>query len=54
MVFKKAKIGISQIFTLVTIVTKVHRVIYTLKVAKPLKVLNLCPSTNIYIICVRT
>ena len=34
MVFKRV-ISISQIITLVTIVTKVQRVIYTLKVAKP-------------------
>ena len=33
MIFKRLIIGISQIITLVTMVTKVRRVIYTLKVA---------------------
>ena len=48
---KRLIIGISQIIILVTMVTKVRRVICTLKVAKPSKVpepSNLCRSTNIY------
>ena len=44
MVLKRLIIGISQIVTLVTMVTKVGRVIYTLKVAKPSKVPDLRAS----------
>ena len=35
MVFTRLIIGISQIITLVTMITKVQRVIYTLKVPEP-------------------
>ena len=45
---KRLIIGISQIITLVTMVTKVRRVIYTSK-DQPSKVsepLNLCPNTS--------